>query len=64
MAGILLEKTAGVASVVIDRPPLNVLNLTLLRELRRVLDEVDQDDGVELVELRVPASAPSPRAWM
>ena len=52
MAGILLEKTGGIASLVIDRPPLNVLDLTLLRELRRVLDEVDQDDGVELVEIR------------
>lgn len=52
MAGILLEKTGGVASVVIDRPPLNVLNLALLRELRRALDEVDRDDGVELVEIR------------
>ena len=52
MAGILLEKTGGVASVVIDRPPLNVLNLVLLRELRQALDELDRDDGVELVEIR------------
>ncbi len=52
MAGILLEKTGGVASMAIDRPPLNVLNLALLRELRQALDEVDQDDGVELVEIR------------
>ncbi len=52
MAGILLEKTGRVASLVIDRPPLNVLNLALLRELRQVLDELDQDDGVELVEIR------------
>ena len=52
MAGILLEKTGGVASVVIDRPPLNVLNLALLRELRQTLDQVDRDDSVELVEIR------------
>ncbi|MDE0028119.1 MAG: enoyl-CoA hydratase-related protein [Deltaproteobacteria bacterium] len=51
MAGIHLEKTGGVASVVIDRPPLNVLNLALLRELRQALDEVDRDDGVELIEI-------------
>ena len=52
MAGIHLEKTSGVASIVIDRPPLNVLNLALLRELRQALDAVDRDDGVELVEIR------------
>ncbi len=51
MAGILLEMTGGVASVVIDRPPLNVLNLALLRELRQVLDTLDQDSGVDLVEI-------------
>ena len=51
MATIHLKKNGGVASVVIDRPPLNVLDLTLLRELRRVLDEVDRDDGVSLVEI-------------
>ncbi len=51
MSGIFLEKTGGVASVVIDRPPLNVLNLALLRDLRQVLDTLDGDDGVELVEI-------------
>ncbi|MDE0212874.1 MAG: enoyl-CoA hydratase/isomerase family protein [Deltaproteobacteria bacterium] len=52
MAGILLEKSGGVASVVIDRPPLNVLNLALLRDLRQTLDELDRDEGVDLVEIR------------
>ena len=51
MARILLERTGGVASVVIERPPLNVLNLALLRELRRILDELNRDGGVELVEI-------------
>jgi cyclohexa-1,5-dienecarbonyl-CoA hydratase len=51
MAGIHLETAGGVASVVIDRPPLNVLNLALLRELRQTLDQVDRDDTVELVEI-------------
>ena len=46
------EKTGGVASLVIDRPPLNVLNLALLRQLRQILDELDRDNGVELVEIR------------
>ena len=31
MTGIHLETAGGVASVVIDRPPLNVLNLALLQ---------------------------------
>ncbi|MCY4487085.1 MAG: enoyl-CoA hydratase-related protein [Deltaproteobacteria bacterium] len=52
MARILLEKTGGVASVIIDRPPLNVLNLALLRELRQALDALDRDESVELVEIR------------
>lgn len=51
MTGIHLERTHGVASVVIDRPPLNVLNLALLRELRQTLDDLDRDDGVDLVEI-------------
>ena len=51
MAEIHLERTGGVASVVIDRPPLNVLNLALLRELRQVLDDLDRDESVELVEI-------------
>ena len=51
MATICLERSGPVASVVIDRPPLNVLNLALLRDLRQVLDDVDQDDGVDLVEI-------------
>ncbi len=52
MAGIHLERSGPVASVVIDRPPLNVLNLALLGELRQVLDDLDRDAGVDLVELR------------
>ena len=51
MAKILLEKTGPVASVIIDRPPLNVLDLALLRDLRRALDDLDQDAGVDLVEI-------------
>ena len=51
MAGIHLKKTGGVASVVIDRAPLNVLDLALLRQLRQVLDEIDRDESVELVEM-------------
>ena len=51
MAGIHLNKTGRVASVVIDRPPLNVLNLALLRELRQVLENLHQDENVDLVEI-------------
>ena len=52
MAGIVLKQTRGVASVVIDRPPLNVLNLVLLRELQQILDGLNRDKGVKLVEIR------------
>ncbi len=50
--GILLEKTGRAASLVIDRPPLNVLDLALLRELRQALDGLERDEGVDLVTLR------------
>ncbi len=52
MAAIVLEKTGRVASIVIDRPPLNVLDLARLRELRTVLDDMDGDETVDLVEIR------------
>ena len=41
--GILIEQKASVACIRIDHPPLNVLDLEHLRELRQTLDAVSAD---------------------
>ncbi len=48
---ILVERRGGVARLVINRPPLNILDLTTLRGLRATLDAVFNDSDVRLVEL-------------
>jgi len=52
LMSIELERKDRVALVTIQRPPLNVLDLAMLRELSRVLDSVDRDDAVEFLVLR------------
>jgi cyclohexa-1,5-dienecarbonyl-CoA hydratase len=49
--GVSLEKRAREARLTLDRPPLNVLNLTLLEELYSILDTVCVDPTVDLVIL-------------
>lgn len=48
---IALERKDRAAIVTIQRPPLNVLDLAMLRELGRVLHLVDRDDTVEFLVL-------------
>ncbi len=50
--GIILETKGRTASVTIERPPLNVLDLATLRELKRTLDSVADDGKVDFVVLR------------
>ncbi len=52
MMSIELERKDRAALVTIQHPPLNVLDLAMLRELSRVLDSVDRDDAVEFLVLR------------
>jgi cyclohexa-1,5-dienecarbonyl-CoA hydratase len=47
-----IEKDNRVAVITIDRPPLNVLDLSLLRELDRAVASVALDDAVDLLVLR------------
>lgn len=42
---VRLEQGAGLALLTLDRPPLNVLDLPALRELRAALDEAASADG-------------------
>jgi len=50
--GIILEKNGRVAFLTLDRPPLNVLDLPMLRELRTALDSVADDRAIDLMVAR------------
>ena len=49
---VVIEKRARAAYVTFSRPPLNVLNLALLRELGGLLDSVKKDDALDFLVLR------------
>lgn len=44
-----IERDAGVATVTIDHPPINLFDLTLMREIGRLGAELDADDEVRVV---------------
>jgi cyclohexa-1,5-dienecarbonyl-CoA hydratase len=46
---ILLEKKEGVAKIIINRPPLNILNIETLEEMNQALAELRTDDAVKVV---------------
>ncbi len=46
---ILLEKREGVAKIIINRPPLNILNIDTLVEMNEALAEIRTDDEVKVV---------------
>ena len=46
---ILLEKKEGVAKIIINRPPLNILNIDALVEMNQALAELRTDDEVKVV---------------
>ena len=50
--GVVIEKIARAGYVTFSRPPLNVLNLALLRELGSLLESVKKDDAVDFLVLR------------
>ncbi len=49
---IVLEKKDRVASVTLERPPLNFMNLAMLRELQMVLDSVVENDECDIIVIR------------
>ncbi|MEK7782459.1 MAG: enoyl-CoA hydratase/isomerase family protein, partial [Candidatus Binatota bacterium] len=49
---VLLEKNDRTASITLERPPLNVLNLSMLRELQAALDSVRGDDALDFLLIR------------
>jgi cyclohexa-1,5-dienecarbonyl-CoA hydratase len=48
---ILVEKKNGVARIVINRPPLNILDIETLEEMSRALAELKTDDEVKVVAI-------------
>lgn len=51
-ATVLLERRGAVARLVLNRPPLNILDLATLGELNSRLAAILQDSSVRLVEIR------------
>lgn len=52
MSAVTLEKTpSGVATVTIDRPPVNALNFDLRTELLRTIDALHENDDVRAIVL-------------
>lgn len=47
-----IEKSGRLISIILDRPPLNVLGLALLRELDAALDACAEETGVDVVVFR------------
>jgi cyclohexa-1,5-dienecarbonyl-CoA hydratase len=50
--GVFVEKTERVISLTLDRPPLNVLNISLLRELDQILTSCAREPSVDVIVLR------------
>jgi len=46
---ILLEKKEGVARIIINRPPLNIINIDTVVEMNKALEELRADDEVKVV---------------
>jgi cyclohexa-1,5-dienecarbonyl-CoA hydratase len=46
---ITFEKQNGVARLTLNKPPLNVLDIAMMREINTALDELDGDAGVKVV---------------
>jgi len=50
--GILIENRASVSTIRIDHPPLNVLDLGHLQELREALDAASEGQATDLIVIR------------
>lgn len=48
---IILRRNGGIAEIILNRPPLNAVNETLLNELVQVCEAIERDDGINVVIL-------------
>ncbi len=53
---ILVEKKDGVGKIIINRPPLNILNIECIEEMIQALDGLGTDDGVKVVVVTAAGS--------
>ncbi len=49
---ITLEKKDGIASITIDRPPVNVMNLETIDEISSALEQITKDDEIKVLLVR------------
>ena len=59
---ILLNKENGVATITLNRPPMNPLNSRLFKELYDAADDVDMDPTVKPAPKPLPPE-PTSRRW-
>lgn len=48
-SGWLVRVNNGIAEVIINRPPLNLITLEMRRDLGRIINELEQDSNVRVV---------------
>ena len=46
---ILLEKHEGVARITLNRPPLNVLNIAMMKEINQALESIQNDTSIKVL---------------
>ena len=49
---IILEKKAGIAKIIVNRPPVNVINLETLREINNAIANLATDEEIKVVLIR------------
>ncbi|MFP5287747.1 MAG: enoyl-CoA hydratase/isomerase family protein [Thermoanaerobaculia bacterium] len=49
---ILVERDGRAATVTLNRPPLNILDIPTIARLGEVMDEISRDEGLQVVVLR------------
>src|SRR3970282_1271874 len=49
---VWIEKQASIATLILNRPPVNVLNLPMLRQLEAALEQLAQDENVRVLILK------------
>ncbi len=54
---ISLEKDQAVATITINRPPLNIMNIAMMNEINSALDEIASEDGLKILLFRATGKA-------
>jgi cyclohexa-1,5-dienecarbonyl-CoA hydratase len=54
---IKLQREGGVATLVLDKPPLNVLDIAMMEEINEVLVDLEGDDTLKVLVIRAEGKA-------